>query len=112
MQRRSNRVSAFLATVAIAPLGLQVAGCQPADPPPPPVEAPVYSTLEQCKTAETNDALCDQAFSGARAQQAATAPRFNQKQLCEQQFGVGNCETTRTQNSDGSFSDVFIPAMA
>lgn len=113
MQKRSSRVGAFLASVAIAPLGLQLAGCGPGDPPPAPqVQAPVYSSIEQCKTTEANDALCDQAFAGARAAHASSAPNFNKKEQCEQQFGAGNCETKQTKNADGSFSDVFLPAMA
>lgn len=113
MRKRSSRVGAFLATVAIAPLGINMVGCAPEAPPaPPPVQAPVYASIEQCKTAETNDALCDQAFAGARAQHAANAPTFSRQAECERQFGAGNCETKQTRNADGSISDVIIPAMA
>lgn len=109
MQKRSSRVGAFLATVAIAPLGIYTVGCTPADPPPPQVQAPVYSSIEVCKTAETNDALCDQAFSGAKAAHAQSAPTFSKKEQCEQQFGAGNCETRAAAGGGG---DVFLPMMA
>ena len=40
--------------------------------------------------------------AAAERTQTAEAPRFNQKQACEQEYGVGNCETR--QAAGGSYS--------
>jgi uncharacterized protein YgiB involved in biofilm formation len=50
---------------------------------------------------------CKDAKAAADKTQAADAPRFSQKQQCEQEFGAGNCES-RQEAGGGSF---FMPMM-
>lgn len=70
-----------------------------------PESAQFYPTVNEC-AADHGAKPCEDAKAVADNTQAAEAPRFSQKQQCEQEFGVGNCETR--QAGGGSF---FMPMM-
>jgi uncharacterized protein YgiB involved in biofilm formation len=70
-----------------------------------PTNAQFYPTVNEC-IADHGAAACEDAKAVADRTQAAEAPRFSRKEECEQQFGVGNCETRQTAGS--SF---FFPLM-
>ena len=70
-----------------------------------PTTAQFYPTVNDC-IADHDAATCADAKAVADRTQAIEAPRFNRKEECEQEFGVGNCETQQT--AGGSF---FFPLM-
>jgi uncharacterized protein YgiB involved in biofilm formation len=72
----------------------------------PPKDARFYPTVKEC-TADYGAKPCEDAKAEADKTQAAEAPRFTQKQQCEAEFGVGNCET-RQASDGGSF---FMPLL-
>jgi uncharacterized protein YgiB involved in biofilm formation len=72
----------------------------------PPKDARFYPTVNAC-AAELGAKPCEEAKAAADRTQTAEAPRFAQKQQCEQEFGVGNCES-RQEASGGS---LFMPLM-
>jgi uncharacterized protein YgiB involved in biofilm formation len=70
-----------------------------------PTNAQFYPTVNEC-IPDHGAATCEDAKAVADRTQAVEAPRFAQKQQCEQEYGVGNCETR--QAASGSF---FMPMM-
>ncbi len=70
-----------------------------------PESAQFYPTVNEC-AADHGAQPCEDAKAVADRTQAAEAPRFSQKQQCEQEFGAGNCESRQT--AGGSF---FMPMM-
>jgi len=70
-----------------------------------PANAQFYPSVNECIT-DRDAATCQDAKAVADRAHATEAPRFAQKQQCEQEYGVGNCETR--QAAGGSF---FFPLM-
>ena len=70
-----------------------------------PAAAQFYPTVNEC-AADHDAATCADAKAVADRAQAVEAPRFAQKEQCEQEYGAGNCETR--QAGSGSF---FMPMM-
>jgi uncharacterized protein YgiB involved in biofilm formation len=70
-----------------------------------PTNAQFYPTVSEC-IADHGATACEDAKTVADRTQAVEAPRFNQREQCEQEYGVGNCETR--QAAGGSF---FMPMM-
>lgn len=67
------------------------------------VDAFAYRTLEGCKRAdEIPDAECETSWNAAQADQEKTAPRFDERQTCEDVYGAGQCVPRSAQGS-GSF---------
>lgn len=71
-----------------------------------PRDAQFYQTVNEC-AADHGVTPCEDAKANADRTQIAEAPRFGQKQQCEQEFGAGNCES-RQEAGGGSF---FMPLM-
>lgn len=71
--------------------------------------AKFYPTVEAC-AAEYGAKPCDEAKQAADKTQLTEAPRFAQKQQCEAEFGVGNCES-RQEASNGGGGSFFMPMM-
>ena len=93
-RRRSAYVGFSILTLSAAGL----AGCERHEEQPK-----VYSSVAECK-AEHPGQACDAAWQASVGEHDQTAPRYTQKQECEQQYGVGHCETHQ-----GGF---FMPMMA
>ncbi len=72
----------------------------------PSKDARFYPTVNEC-AADLGAKACEDAKAVADKAQVAEAPRFSQKQQCEQEFGAGNCES-RQEAGGGSF---FMPMM-
>ena len=71
-------------------------------------EVSIFQNVEDC----TNSNLltkeqCLAAFSGAAAEHEKSAPKYNSRELCEQEYGAGQCQPR--SNADGS--SVFLPLM-
>lgn len=105
MTKRSKNVTlpvfAVLTTAALA-------GC--GDEPPPP--AVPYASVEQCISSGNDAALCKLAFDKAEEEHVAKAPRFNGAAECEKAVDVTRCVPTQVRQPDGSFTTMFLPAMA
>jgi uncharacterized protein YgiB involved in biofilm formation len=68
------------------------------------VEGRTYPTLQACRDADVvPNSECDTAFNQAQAQ----APRFADRQTCEERYGVDQC-VPRNQAGGGSF---FMPLL-
>jgi uncharacterized protein YgiB involved in biofilm formation len=72
-----------------------------------PRDAQFYASANEC-AADHGVQPCEDAKAEADKAQVAEAPRFNQKQQCEQEYGVGNCEARQESSGGGSF---FMPMM-
>jgi len=72
----------------------------------PSKDAHFYPSVNEC-TADLGAKACEDAKAAADKAHVAEAPRFDEKQQCEQEFGSGNCES-RQEAGGGSF---FMPMM-
>ncbi len=55
---------------------------------------------------------CEQGFAEAKAEHERSAPRYESKELCEAEHGVGNCDTGAEQSGGGfSFMPLFVGYM-
>lgn len=107
MQKRSRTVA--LAIVGAASFAL--AGCREEQ-----VDAQAFPDLQSCLSSAGAGSLfseqdCRTAFDEAVALNAETAPRYDSLEVCEAQYGVGNCgaEAQATQGGSGS---IFMPLLA
>lgn len=113
-----KRSRSMVLTTIMASGGLSLAACDAPSSPasstwlnPPPaasasqaVDGRTYANLQACRDAnDVPDAECDTAFADAQAQ----APRFDDRQSCEERYGVDQC-VPRSQAGGGSF---FMPLL-
>ena len=108
-RKRSRHVALFLAGSAM--LGL--AACEDDK-----VDAQSFPDLESCVAAAKENSLwfteedCRTNFAAAQKEYLETAPRYESKELCEQEHGAGKCEADpaqTAQSSGGGFS--FMPLL-
>jgi uncharacterized protein YgiB involved in biofilm formation len=71
-----------------------------------------FLTSADCISAGRAQELCQGAYDLALEEHDKTAPKFSSKEECESSVDVSQCVVTRVQRSDGTFSDMFAPAMA
>ncbi|RQP07305.1 MAG: DUF1190 domain-containing protein [Paracoccus sp. BP8] len=111
LRKRGRHVALVLAGTAT----LALAGCEDDR-----MDAQSFPDLESCIAASKQETLwfteedCRQNFAAARQEFLETAPRYESKELCEQEHGAGNCggdptQTQEAQNSGGGFS--FMPLL-
>ncbi len=117
LRKRSRHVALVLAGTAT----LALAACKDEQ-----VDAQSFPDLESCIAAAKDNSLwftesdCRTNFAAAQQEFLETAPRYESKELCEQQHGAGNCGGDPTaqqpatgeaqaQNSGGGFS--FMPLL-
>jgi uncharacterized protein YgiB involved in biofilm formation len=119
-----KRSRSMVLTTIMASSGLSLAACDsspPVDSPwlnPPAAQAPAaqaaaaaqsvdgrtYPNLQACRDADiVPNTECETAFAQAEAQ----APKFNDRQSCEERYGVDQC-VPRSQAGGGS---VFMPLL-
>uniref|UniRef100_A0A486XTA0 Possible lipoprotein n=1 Tax=Rheinheimera sp. BAL341 TaxID=1708203 RepID=A0A486XTA0_9GAMM len=100
--------------------GLVLAGCGEK-----PVEVQVFNSPDECAAYYNPPAECKAAFAEAKALHPAVAPRYANKQECETDFGVGQCESApvlaanssepapqQSQASGGFFMPMMMGFMA
>ena len=100
--------------------GLVLAGCGEK-----PVEVQVFNTPDECAAYYNPPAECKAAFDEAKALHPVVAPRYANKQQCETDFGVGQCESApaltanstepapqQSQASGGFFMPMMMGFMA
>lgn len=111
-----KRSKSLVLTSMVAGGSLSLQACD--DPPaatqwaePPAAAAPAagaegqaFTSVEDCRASGRSAAECDTAYRAALADNDANAPRFNQQQTCEEQYGVGQC----VPRNNGSF---FTPLL-
>lgn len=68
------------------------------------VEAQQFSTVAQCEATGMSKEQCETAYKQALADNEANAPRFNDRQSCEERYGVEQC----VPRNNGSF---FTPLL-
>lgn len=69
-------------------------------------------SVDQCiAEGAGNPKQCQEAWEQTQKAHEQTAPKFNDKSSCESSAGV-ECQVTRVQHSDGTWTDVFVPALA
>lgn len=108
-RKRSRHVALMLAGSAV----LALAACEDER-----VDAQSFPDLQSCVAAAKDNSLwfteddCRNNFANAEKELLETAPRYESKELCEQEHGAGKCETDPTQtaqNPGGGFS--FMPML-
>ena len=100
--------------------GLVLAGCGEK-----PVEVQVFNSPDECAAYYNPPAECKAAFDEAKALHPVVAPRYANKQECETDFGVGQCESApalaanstepapqQSQASGGFFMPMMMGFMA
>ncbi len=73
----------------------------------PSVPAFPYQSVEECKTDnKVPDAACEEAQRTALQQNELGAPRFDALDVCEEEFGTGNC-----YRGNGGSGNFFVPLL-
>ena len=99
--RKSQVVTlALLGTAAVTAAVYNVSGSD---------ESQLFRTPSECVAAFSKEA-CETNFAEAKKEHEQTAPQFARKELCEQEFGAGNCEQ-REAASGGGVGGMFLPLM-
>lgn len=105
MTKRSKTVA--MAIVGAAAFAL--AGCREEE-----VDAQAFPDVESCHAAAQGGQLtvdqCDQAFAEAQKLHVETAPRYDSREVCEEQHGAGACGSEVAQTGGGS-GGIFMPLL-
>jgi uncharacterized protein YgiB involved in biofilm formation len=115
--KRKRSASLKLTTMLAGAASFTLAGCdrpsasaqweQPSAAKGEQVQAFAYSSLGACKIAdEVSDADCEAGWAAAQNDDAARAPRYNERSTCEDVYGAGNC--VPRGSGGGSF---FVPLL-
>lgn len=101
MKRSKNLVL----TTLMAGAGVSLTACDGEDAVGRQVDAVSYASVAECKAAGAVPAReCDTAFAQAQADNDKVAPRYEDRQTCEEQYGVAQC----VPRNNGSF---FTPLL-
>ena len=107
-RKRSRHVALFLAGSAV----LTLAACEEEK-----TDAAAFPDLQSCVAEAQKGSLffteadCQTQFAAAEQTHLETAPRYDSKQLCEQEHGVGNCETDPTVQNQSGGGSIFMPML-
>lgn len=95
-------------TIRLVLLGAGVAlgGCDQS----PPADARFFTGVDDCARVEGEQA-CRDGWQAAQKAYAEEAPRFDRKEQCEAEFGVGNCETQQTMGGGSIFMPMLMGYM-
>ena len=107
MSKRSTSVALFLAGAT----AFALAGCREET-----VDAQAFPDLQSCLDTAGAGSLfsaedCRKGFAEAAALNAETAPRYDSLEVCEAQYGAGNCASEAEATTGGSGS-IFMPLLA
>jgi uncharacterized protein YgiB involved in biofilm formation len=100
--KRSRGVALTTLTATAGTLTLTACGDDPM------VEGQVFPTVAQCVAAGTPQGECQEAYNQALADNQNDAPRFESQDLCEGEFGGGQCQ--QRAEGGGSFWVPLLPA--
>ena len=106
MRKRSKTA----ALVIVGAASFTLAGCRDEA-----VDAQAFPDLQSCLDASGAGSLfsgedCRTAFAEAQALNVETAPRYDSLEVCEQQYGEGNCGSEAQATTGGSGS-IFMPLL-
>ncbi len=106
--KRSRTVALFIVGAA----AFALAGCRDEE-----VDAAAFPDLQSCTDAATAGGAfsaqdCNVAFAAAQQLQAETAPRYDSKEVCEEQHGVGACGDEQQVTGTSGGSGIFMPLLA
>lgn len=97
--KRSKSIK--LLTMGLAPFALSSCSQDP-------IDALVYKDVAECsRDHQLSLSQCQDEYRRAQHSHTNSAPKYDQKPECEQEYGVGRCESLRT--GGGNY---FIPIMA
>ena len=100
-----KRSKSVVLTSVIAGASISVTACDVAPDNGTPVQAQSYASVAECKASGTIPAAtCDQAYLEAAKADTQNAQRFDDRQTCEEQYGVAQC----VPRNNGSF---FTPLL-
>jgi uncharacterized protein YgiB involved in biofilm formation len=100
-----KRSRTIVLTTLMAGAGVSLTACDGADSVGKPVDAVSYATVAECRAAGALPAAeCDKAYAQAQADNEKVAPRYEDRQTCEEQYGVAQC----VPRNNGSF---FTPLL-
>jgi uncharacterized protein YgiB involved in biofilm formation len=107
--KRSKRVVLTTLTMAGA---ATLQGCGSGDwGDEPSTEAFPYASVAECQSSgQVPASECQIAYNEAAANHAAAAPRFESQNLCEEQFGTGQCR--QQVAGSGGTGSVWMPLLA
>ncbi|MDB5688580.1 MAG: hypothetical protein JWL91_456 [Sphingomonas bacterium] len=99
-----KRSRTIVLTSLMAGTGIALTACE-GDVGGKPVDAVSYTSVAECRAAGAIPASeCDTAYAQAQKANEANAPRFGDRQTCEEQYGVAQC----VPRNNGSF---FTPLL-
>ncbi|TWI38052.1 DUF1190 domain-containing protein [Paracoccus sulfuroxidans] len=107
-RKRSRHVALVLAGTAT----LALAACEDDR-----VDAQSFPDLQSCIAAAEENSLfftaedCRTNFAAAQEEYLETAPRYESKELCEQQHGAGNCGDDPVAQNSGGGGFSFMPLL-
>ncbi|MEM7567207.1 MAG: DUF1190 domain-containing protein [Pseudomonadota bacterium] len=101
-RRYAARTRRTLTVGTIAAAGLTVAACDSA-----PDGDYFVANIDQCRDAGFSQVVCENEFSGALAEHSANAPRFDEREACEAEFGVNGCNEQRGADGQSFFMPLF-----
>jgi uncharacterized protein YgiB involved in biofilm formation len=93
--KRSRGVALTTLTATAGTLTLTACGDDPM------VEGQVFPTVAQCVAAGTPQGECQEAYNQALTDNENDAPRFESQDLCEGEFGGGQCQQRFAGNGGG-----------
>ena len=107
-RKRSRHVALFLAGSAV----LALAACEEEK-----TDAAAFPDLASCVAEAKSGNLffteqdCQTQFAQAQQEYLETAPRYESKELCEQEHGAGNCEGDPTAQNQSGGGSIFMPML-
>lgn len=102
--KRSRSVTLTTLTATAGTMTLAACGDDPM------VEGQVFPTVAECVAAGTPQGECQEAYNQALADNENDAPRFESQDLCEGEFGSGQCQQRAAGSGGGG--NFWVPLLA
>jgi uncharacterized protein YgiB involved in biofilm formation len=96
-----------LLTLLIVGAASFIAGCEDEDQPQ---QMSVFKDVDDCVSSKVmTEDQCKNAFTASAQEHEKNGPKYNSRELCEQEYGAGQCSPRA--NVNGSSESVFMPMM-
>lgn len=102
---KRRRLSLALGSITLAGTGAMLAGCGSSEA----NDKVYYSSLAECQSAGDARDFCDRSYQAALAAHERTAPSFETMELCEADWGAGNCTMRSGPVVEGQ--GAYVPTM-
>ena len=102
--KRSSKVALTTLTATAGTMALSACGDDPW------VEGQVFASVAECSAAGVSPLECQNAYNAALSDNINDAPRFESIDLCEGEFGSGQCRQL-SAISPGQPSNVWVPLL-